>query len=261
MSVRRLLLPGRLLAVMLMLASASCTKPVGGYRSALLSDAPDGVANADSDSVAEIEPFPLAVYDPIEPFNRGVYKFNTLFDRHIFLPVVDAYRFILPEFARDRIHDFFRNLTEMRNAANGLLQGRPDVASRAIIRFLVNSTVGLLGMFDVAGKAGVAQQAEDLGQTLGWWGVGEGAYLVLPVLGPSNVRDTTGLIGDTAMANFVFPIDQVTETVYFNPGVYVLFAIDTRNSIDFQYYQSGSPFEYDFVRFLYTESRQLDIGQ
>ena len=248
------------MAVLLFVVFVSaCTQPVGGFRSSSFDVNEFKPVDSDGDGEIDVEPFPFAVYDPLEPFNRGVYNFNTVFDRYVFLPVIDAYRFVVPQFARNRIHDFFKNLTELRNAANGILQGRPEVASRAIIRFLVNSTVGLLGTFDVATKAGVSQHSEDFGQTLGWWGLGDGPFLVLPILGPSNVRDTTGLVGDTIMANTVFPIEQITETVYFNPAVYLLFAIDLRNSIDFSYYESGSPFEYDFVRFLYTKKRQLDI--
>ena len=114
--------------------------------------------------------FPLRVYDPWEGTNRAIYKFNAQFDRYVFLPAVNAYEFVTPDFIEDRVTDFFSNLTEFRNATNGLMQARPDVAGRAVIRFALNSTVGLLGLFDVATPLGVMQQPQDFGLTLGHWG-------------------------------------------------------------------------------------------
>jgi len=201
----------------------------------------------------------LVVDDPIEGFNRGMYAFNAAFDEYVFLPVVGVYEAVLPDLVENRISDFFRNLTELRNAGNGLVQLRPEIASRAVLRFLVNSSVGLLGLFDVAGELGMEQQNEDFGQTLGWWGVGDGPYLVLPLLGPSNLRDTGGLVTDTVASSTVPPASTINEQVYVNPGVYVLRAVDERHSSTFRYYASGSPFEYDLVRFLYTKRRDLEI--
>jgi phospholipid-binding lipoprotein MlaA len=201
---------------------------------------------------------PLYVHDPLERFNRGVYWFNADFDRKLYLPIVRAYRYVIPDFVEDRVSRFFDNLMEVRNAANGLLQLRPEVASRAVIRFTVNSTVGLLGTFDVAGAMGVAAKGEDFGQTLGWWGVQPGPYLVLPVLGPSNFRDATGLAVDRAGQATVPPAADLNDLVYRNPLVYLLEAVDRRRRIDFSYYQTGSPFEYDLVRYLYTQKRRLD---
>ncbi len=165
-----------------------------------------------------------------------------------------------PVFVQHRVSNFFNNLEELRNTLNSLLQLRPEVASRAVIRFLVNSTVGLLGTFDVAGDLGVAPQPEDFGQTLGWWGTPPGAYLVLPVLGPSNFRDATGRGVDFVADYTVPPAAQINDAVYFSPAVLALYAIDARHQETFRYYQTGSPFEYDFVRFLYTKSRELSIG-
>ena len=95
-----------------------------------------------------------------------MYKFNAQFDEYVFLPAVNAYEFVTPDFIEDRVTDFFSNLTEFRNATNGLMQARPDVAGRAVIRFALNSTVGVLGLFDVATPMGVAQQPQDFGLTL-----------------------------------------------------------------------------------------------
>lgn len=206
-------------------------------------------------------PYVLEVFDPFEGFNRGTYAFNAAFDEYVFLPVVRAYETVLPDVVEDRISSFFSNLAEIRNAANGLLQLRPEVASRAVMRFAVNSTVGLLGLFDVAGALGMTQQNEDFGQTLGWWGVTPGAYLVLPVLGPSSLRDTTGLVTDTVAGMTVPPASTLNTEVYFNPGVYAVQAIDERHRTTFRYHASGSPFEYDLVRFLFIKRRELEIAR
>lgn len=202
---------------------------------------------------------PLRVWDPIEGTNRAVYNFNARFDQWIFLPAVRAYEFVTPDFVENRVTHFFSNLSEFRNASNGLLQARPDAAGRAVIRLALNSTIGLLGLFDVATPMGVSREPLDFGLTLGRWGVGNGPYLVVPVLGPSNGRDFSGLVVDTAIANYVPPESIVTDYVYFNPLVYVLYAIDLRRNINFRYFGSGSPFEYDYVRFLYTRKRELQI--
>ena len=205
------------------------------------------------------QPSPLRVYDPIEGANRAIYNFNARFDEYVFLPVTRAYEYVTPDFLEQRVTDFFSNLTEFRNASNGLMQARPDAAGRAVLRLGLNSTVGVLGLFDVATPLGVTQEPLDFGLTLGRWGVGAGPYLVLPVLGPSNGRDFGGLVVDSAIASYVPPESIVTDYVYFNPLVYLLYAVDLRRNVDFRYFDSGSPFEYDYVRFLYTKRRELQI--
>jgi phospholipid-binding lipoprotein MlaA len=203
--------------------------------------------------------FPLRINDPWEGSNRAFYKFNAKFDEFVFLPLVRGYEFVTPDFIENRVTDFFSNLSEFRNATNGLMQARPDAAGRAAIRLALNSTAGVLGLFDVATPLGVSQQQLDFGLTLGRWGVGNGPYLVVPVLGPSNTRDFSGFAVDTAIASYVPPESIVTHIVYFNPLVYVLYAIDLRRNINFRYFGSGSPFEYDLVRFLYTKRRELQL--
>jgi phospholipid-binding lipoprotein MlaA len=210
-----------------------------------------------SDVTREGEEFAIQVYDPIEGFNRGVYNFNAEFDRWVFIPVVNAYRFVTPEFVRNRIHDFFSNITELTTFANSLLQAKAETAGRAATRFIVN-TMFTLGFYDLAGAKGVAQQKEDFGQTLGVWGAGEGPYLVLPILGPSNLRDATGLAVDNAPFFVLIP-PSVSTSIAYRTTAYGLQPIDKRNSIAFRYYETGSPFEYDLVRLLYTKWRQLEI--
>lgn len=202
----------------------------------------------------------IDVFDPIEPVNRATYKFNTVFDRAIFIPVTEAYEFLTPTFVQDRVSNVFSNLSELTTIANSLLQGKLERASRALVRFFVNSTIGLAGLFDPMTALGTRQQKEDLGQTLGTWGVGDGPYLVLPLLGPSNLRDTVGLVGDAVAYRLVDPFGLASFESE-NPGLLGLRAVDQRHNIDFRYHETGSPFEYDLIRLLYTKKRQLDIAK
>ena len=202
--------------------------------------------------------YPIDIYDPWEGFNRGVYKFNAQFDRYVYLPVVNAYEFVLPEFATQGVSNFFNNLGEMRNGLNGALQGRGDVFGTAFGRFFVNSTIGIFGLFDLATEFGIDERREDFGQTLGWWGVRPGPYLVLPILGPSDVRDASGIGVDTIAGKTVPGIQDINDEVYFSPAIYGLYAVDARHQVGFRYYRSGSPFEYDLVRFLFIKKRDLD---
>ncbi len=200
---------------------------------------------------------PFRVYDPWEGFNRRMYNFNAEFDRKIFVPLVEGYRTVVPEPVRNRISDFFSNLTEIVTFVNAVLQGRPDTARRAVVRFAVN-TMFTLGFYDLAGFKGIEQQREDFGQTLGVWGVGEGPYLVLPILGPSNLRDAFGLAVDATPSVLLVPGDVSGHPAY-QAGAYGLRPIDRRHRIAFRYYESGTPFEYDVIRILYREKRRLDI--
>jgi phospholipid-binding lipoprotein MlaA len=145
---------------------------------------------------AEVE-YPLAIYDPLEPFNRRVYKFNALFDEYVFLPLVDTYEFIAPQVVESAISNFFSNLSEITVFINSLLQTKFARMATTGARFVINSTVGLAGLWDPATRLGIKRQREDFGQTLGFYGLGPGPYLVLPILGPSNLRDGTGWLVDT----------------------------------------------------------------
>jgi phospholipid-binding lipoprotein MlaA len=134
--------------------------------------------------------------DPWEPFNRGVFKFNDNLDRDIVKPLIDTYTTLVPEFARTGISNFFSNVGDVWVGVNNLLQGKPDQAASDVGRVLVNSTVGIFGLFDVATGMGLKHHNEDFGQTLGRWGAEPGPYLVLPVFGPRDVRDGFGLVAD-----------------------------------------------------------------
>jgi len=219
-----------------------------------------GRAKYPSDDFARQDgPRPLAVSDPIEPLNRSVYRFNFYFDRFVFLPVVDAYRFVLPNYVQARVSNFFDNIGDLTNLMNATFQLKPNSAATSLSRFVVNSTIGILGLWDPASGLGLQRQDEDFGQTLGHYGVAEGAYLILPALGPSNLRDTTGLVVDGAAFSAVDPLNFDKNNL--KVPYYALQAIDARRRQPFRYYRSGSPFEYEFVRLLYTEQRKLRIAK
>lgn len=203
-------------------------------------------------------PSPIDVYDPIEPVNRAIYQFNAVFDDYVFLPIVDAYEFVTPDFVEERVSDFFSNLLEIPTFANSLLQLKGERAGRAVTRFIVN-TMFTLGFYDLAGAKGIKPIREDFGQTLAYWGVGGGPYLMIPVFGPSNLRDGTGTVVDLASYYFTFPTGA-TDTLAYRAGVYGLYPIDLRRGIPFRYYQTGSPFEYELVRLLYTQRRKFEIA-
>ena len=200
----------------------------------------------------------FAVYDPLEGVNRRLYKFNAEFDTYVFLPVVDAYDFIVPPYANDRISSLFSNLGEFSNATNSVLQGNVDKTATAVGRFVVNTTVGLLGLYDPAKHMGLNLHREDFGQTLGSWGVGSGAYIVLPILGPSNVRDTVGMVADALAFSYLVP-NRIEDTTPYRLVEYGLKPINTRANLDFEYYETGSPFEYELIRYVTAEQRRLEI--
>jgi phospholipid-binding lipoprotein MlaA len=138
----------------------------------------------------------VAKIDPFEPMNRAVFSFNEAADDYVIKPIAEAYKFVLPEFARTGVTNFFSNINDVLIGANNLLQGKPAETANDIGRFLINSTIGVLGLFDVATDMGLDKNREDFGQTLGVWGVPDGPYVMLPFFGASNVRDTVGLVVD-----------------------------------------------------------------
>ncbi len=137
------------------------------------------------------------VSDPIEPVNRFIFGFNDILDRILFEPVAKGYNYVLPQMVRDSVQSFMRNLKSPLVVGNDLLQGRIGDAGVATARFVLNSTIGVVGLADVASSQGLKYKDADFGQTLATWGVGNGFYLVLPILGPSSLRDTTGLFVDS----------------------------------------------------------------
>lgn len=157
---------------------------------------------------------PSGINDPFEEENRGRHAFNTEVDRYLYRPVSQAYGKILPQPVRTGISNFANNMELPGTAINGLLQGRPKNATQNTLRFLVNSTIGILGLFDPATTLGLPEVETDFGETLFVWGAGEGSYVELPFLGPSTARDTFGLAGDVVLnplSIFNLDADYTTE--------------------------------------------------
>jgi len=208
---------------------------------------------------------PFLVDDPWEGFNRVMYHFNAQLDRYVYLPVVGVYEMVLPDSVQQGVSNVFNNFKEVPIFINCVLQGKAKKASVSLGRFVFNTTIGLGGIMDVLGNGGIPQENEDFGQTLGFWGVVSGPYLVLPVLGPSGVRDAGGTFVDAVLtlnpAGLVFDGMGWAARGSATLGVYSLKAVDARHQVKFRYYETGSPFEYQLVRFVYTMKRELDIGK
>ncbi|MDD2759420.1 MAG: VacJ family lipoprotein [Methylomonas sp.] len=147
---------------------------------------------------AKAAPVQVTPVDPYEGFNRSMYGFNMGMDKYLLKPVADGYRFITPNFMQTGVSNFFNNLKGINVVLNDLLQGKFEQGASDTGRFLTNSTIGVLGLFDVASDLGLDSNVEDFGQTLAVWGVDQGPYLVLPLLGPTTVRDGGAIIVDKA---------------------------------------------------------------
>lgn len=134
--------------------------------------------------------------DPLEGYNRAVFRFNDAVDRTVLKPTATAYKNVTPSFMQTGVNNFFGNLSDAWSAVNNLLQGKGQAGMGDVTRVAVNSTFGIFGLLDIASEAGIPKHNEDFGQTLGAWGVPSGPYLMLPLLGPSTVRDTAALPAD-----------------------------------------------------------------
>lgn len=198
--------------------------------------------------------------DPLEPANRAVFAFNQVVDKAVLKPVAQGYRAAVPQFGRDRVSDFLSNLKSPIVLANDLLQAEFERAGITVSRFLLNSTFGVLGIMDVAGPMGLPGHSEDFGQTFAVWGVGEGPYLVLPLLGPSNPRDTVGLVSEWYLdpVNIYFDNESIDWAQWTRTGVTAVDARERaldpldeleRSSLDF----------YSALRSLYRQRRDAEI--
>lgn len=207
-----------------------------------------GCASAPPERVAQTQ-------DPWEGFNRKVYAFNDALDKHVARPVAHTYVRAMPAPARNGIHNVISNIDEPVTVVNDALQGKLKQTFQDLGRFLINSTVGLLGWFDVAQHVGLPHHDEDLGQTLAVWGVSSGPYVVLPLFGPSTVRDAGGRLGDL-YANP--PRDAIPPR--WRNGEYVLDALDTRVGllqVDDTLDNAYDP--YTFMRDAYIQNRRYRI--
>jgi len=246
----------RLIALLVLLSSIA----LGGCSTAPIvkGNSPDEtVFSAQELDSADVD-WPLDVYDPLEGMNRTIYRFNYHADRWVLIPAVNAYRFVTPDIVRKGIVNFFDNIFGIRTLMNQILQGRPVRALQTTGRIVVNTTLGIGGLIDVATPLGIRYDEEDFGQTLGVWGVKPGAYLVLPFFGPSSLRDGFGLGVDSAFDAWLDPLDfddhPGRQWVY-----YPFMVLDTRDRIAFRYYQTGSPFEYELVRRMIRTVREIEV--
>lgn len=188
--------------------------------------------------------------DPLEGFNRAMFSFNRTADKYVLKPVATSYRKVTPELAQRGINNFFENLEEPRTIVNGVLQAKFGQAASDTGRFLLNTTAGFAGLVDVATHAGLEKHDEDFGQTLGHYGVGEGWYLMLPLLGPASNRDLVGRVGDYPTG--VTPYIESPESF----GVTGLNLLDTRAQfLDADSLIDNALDPYIFVRTAYLQQR------
>ena len=191
--------------------------------------------------------------DPWEGINRPIFQFNDFVDTYALKPLAQGYQFVTPQFFEDGIHNMFRNVGDVTNLANNILQVKPHAAGVDTARLLFNTTFGLLGFFDVGTKMGLQRNDEDFGQTLGYWGVGSGPYVMLPLLGPSTVRDAVAKYPDTYTEPYRY-IDHVPTR---NTALAVD-VVDTRASLlSAEKMISGD--KYVFIRNAYLQNREFKV--
>ncbi|HAT38842.1 MAG TPA: ABC transporter [Polynucleobacter sp.] len=197
--------------------------------------------------------------DPWESFNRSVFEVNEVLDAYLLKPVVAGYRFVLPEFVREGIYNFFSNYNDIYTALYNLLQGKPGYAFGDFMRVAVNTTMGLGGLLDLATPGGLEKHKEDWGQTLGVWGVPSGPYVVLPFFGPSNVRDTVGTVADLE-SDYLF---KLLPNVALRNSIAGLRVVNARHT----YYEAGDLLDgaaidkYTFMRDAYIQRREYQINE
>lgn len=191
--------------------------------------------------------------DPWEGFNRKVFAFNDVVDRYALKPVAQGYDYVTPDPVQKSVGNVFSNLGEIRTTLNSVLQGKPGNAGISTGRFLVNSTVGILGIFDVARHMDLVGREEDFGQTLGVWGVGEGPYVVLPLLGPRTLRHTAAIPANIATNPLTY-VDDDTVRI----SATVLKIIDTRAGfLEQEKLLRGD--RYSFLRDGYLQRRRFEV--
>ncbi|WP_446719567.1 MlaA family lipoprotein [Hydrogenophaga sp. OTU3427] len=194
--------------------------------------------------------------DPIEPFNRGVQRFNDGVDEAVLKPVATAYREVMPDLLRTGVNNFFANLRDLWSSVNAALQLRPQEAVENFMRFNVNTFLGLGGVLDVASELQIERTTLDFGQTLGRWGIPSGPYLVLPFMGPSTVRDAVGM-GVEASGDLVMGMDHVPS----RNSLYALRVVEARANL----LRAGTMLDqaaldkYSFTRDAYLQRRDSQV--
>ncbi|TFW28300.1 MlaA family lipoprotein [Massilia horti] len=194
--------------------------------------------------------------DPFEPFNRTVFTFNDNVDRVALKPVATAYKDHVPGFMQTGVNNFFGNLNDLWSAANNFMQLKGQAGMNDLTRFGLNSTFGMLGLLDIASPAGLSKHNEDFGQTLGYWGMPSGPYLMLPILGPSTVRDTAALPADL----WADPWSEANPTRLRNTGIGVR-AVDQRATIldASNLLEEAALDRYEFIRDGYLQRRESKV--
>jgi len=195
--------------------------------------------------------------DPLEPLNRSIYQFNVDVDRALLKPVATAYVEVAPVPVRTGVNNFFGNLRDGWSAVNGVLQLRPREATENGMRFAINSTLGLVGLLDIASEMGLERTTLDFGMTLGRWGVPDGPYLMLPLLGPSTLRDTAALPVD-AQGNVVGQVGHIPT----RNELTALRVVDQRAGLlrAGDMLQEAALDPYSFLRDSYLQRRRSQIG-
>ena len=191
--------------------------------------------------------------DPWESINRPIFRFNDTVDTYALKPIAQGYQWVTPQFLQDGVHNIFQNLGDVTNLANNILQLKPHAAGVDTARLIVNTTFGLGGFFDVGTKMGLQRNDEDFGQTLGYWGVGSGPYVMLPLLGPSTVRDALGKYPDTYTEPYRYVNHVPTRNT--TRGVDV---VDTRASL-LQAEKMIRGDKYTFIRNAYLQNREFKV--
>ena len=197
--------------------------------------------------------------DPLEGLNRGIYSFNEGMDKVLFDPISNIYKTLTPDIVDEGVTNFFSNLGEISNFANNVLQLKIDEALTTVTRFVFNSTIGIGGFFDVSSSIGLPEHDEDFGQTLGYWGVGPGPYLMAPFFGPTTLRDSTSLIVDAGFLNPIFYIDNAAIKAGLLTLEYIDFKADLLSAKSIL--EEAALDEYEFLKNAYFEKREKQIAE
>ena len=194
--------------------------------------------------------------DPLEPMNRAIFEFNEIIDDNVLKPIAKGYKYVTPDPVEVGISNFFSNLGEIGTITNDLLQLKFAQAGRDTMRFFLNSTLGIFGIFDVATPLGLSKNKEDFGQTLGFWGVPDGPYLVLPFLGPSSFRDGPSMIVDYELS----PVEQLHHEE--RQVLQTLDIVDTRARLlrATKILDTAAKDKYIFIRESYLQKRESQVN-
>ena len=244
-------------------AETAAPVSVAPVTAALASPAPSAVPLSASEDEADDGAMDESdgANDPLEPFNRRIFQFNQALDNSLIKPAAEGYRDAVPEFARDRLHDLLDNLGAPLRFANDIAQGDIDRAVETFVRFTFNTGFGIGGLFDLAGDTGVPAHQTDTGATLGVWGFGEGPYLVLPILGPSNPRDAVGMAVDFEFDPVSYRLDQLDgyRWVSFTRTAMSGLDLRERNIDTLNEVERSSIDYYAAMRSLYRQHREAQI--